>query len=315
MSRFLLIVCMIVASGGLGASAAEERPAAWFPDGASIAVSASPTRVTVGDRILYTLSVVVPKGVTATLPVFGPTVGDFHIKDLGPLPIVKRKDGGEEISHRYELNLYETGVKSIPPLSVVLRGEGGKAAELNAGPIAVVSESVLDKDAKDIKDIKPPLALAYVPVAPVVWLCVGAAVAALAVFAFRRIRRKRELAPPPPRSAHDVAYDELERLRAMDLIAKGRVKEYYVRISDIVRRYIERRFDLKAPDRTTEEFLAEAGASGLLDPRARTLVGDFLMQCDMVKFARYGPTAEEIEGVYAAAKRFVDETAPVSRKL
>lgn len=310
MRRFLLNVCLIVASGGL--CAAEERPAGWFPDGASIAVSASPTRVTVGDRILYSLRVVAPKGVTATLPVFGRTLGEFRIRDLGPLPAIARKDGFEEISRRYELNLYETGVKSIPPLSVVLRGREGKAAELDAGPIVVVSESVLDKDAKDIKDIKPPLALEYVPVTPIVWLCIGMAVATIAIFMLRRIRRKRKLAPPPPRSPQLIAYDELERLRAMDLIAKGRVKEYYVRISDIVRRYIERRFSLKAPDRTTEEFLAEAGASGLLDPRARTLVGDFLEQCDMVKFARYGPTAEEIDGVYAAAKRFVDETVPTT---
>lgn len=303
---------MIVASGVL-AAAAEERAPGWFPEGAGISASASPTRVTVGDKILYTLRVAAPKGVAVTLPSFGRTLGDFQIKDLGPLPAAMRKDGCEEMAHRYELNLYETGVKSIPPLPVVLRGPDGKAAEIDAGPIAVVSESVLDRDAKDIRDIKPPLALAYVPAAPLAWLCAGMAAAALAVFAFRRIRRKMALAPPAPRSPRDVAYEELERLRAMDLIAKGRVKEYYILISGIVRRYIERRFSLRAPDRTTEEFLAEAGASGLLDPRARTLVGDFLLQCDMVKFARYGPSAGEIDGVYAAAKRFVDETAaPVS---
>lgn len=315
MRRILLSVCLIVAAGVLGAAAAEKGSAAWPPDGASIAVLATPTRVTVGDKILYTLRVVAPKGVAATLPVFGRTLGEFRIKDLGPLPVVKLKDGGEEISHRYELNLYETGVKSIPPLTVVLRGKDGKVAELDAGPVVVVSESVLDKDAKEIKEIKPPLTLTYVPVALILWLCMGIAAAALAIFALRRIRRRGKIAPAPPRSPQGIAYDELERLRAMNLVAKGLVKEYYVRISGIVRRYIERRFSLKAPDRTTEEFLAEAGASGLLDPRARTLVGDFLGQCDMVKFARYGPTAEESDGVYAAAKRFVDETAPVSRKL
>jgi hypothetical protein len=313
MRRFLFNVCLIVAAGVLGAPAAGEKSASWLPEGAGIAVLASPTRVTVGDKILYSLRLVVPKGVAATLPVFGRTWGEFRIRDLGALPVVKRKDGCEEISRRYELSLYETGVKTIPPLSVVLRGQGGKVAEIDAGPVIVVSESVLDEDAKVIKDIKPPFKLTYVPIALIVGVSVGIAVAALAFLMLRRAGRKRETAPSPPRSPHGIAYAELERLRAMNLIAKGLVEEYYVRISDIVRRYVERRFSLKAPDRTTEEFLAEAGASGLLDPRARALVGDFLGQCDMVKFARYGPTAREIDGVYAAAKRFVDETAPTAK--
>ncbi|MEJ2744845.1 MAG: hypothetical protein P8123_04035 [bacterium] len=216
MIRFLLKVCLIVASGVLCVSAAEERAPAWFPDGASISASASPTRVTVGDRILYTLRVVAPKGVAATLPVFGRTLGEFQIKDLGPLPVVKRKDGSEEISHRYELNLYETGVKSIPPFSVVLRGKGGQVAEIDAGSITVVSESVLDEDAKEIKDIKPPLALTYVPIAMIAGICVGVIAAAIAIFAFRRSRRRKKDAPSPPRSPHGIAYDELERLRAMN---------------------------------------------------------------------------------------------------
>lgn len=302
--------CVIVAAGAVCASTAEERSVAWLPDGVSIAVSAGPTRVTVGDRILYTIRVVVPQGITVTPPVCGRTVGEFDIMDIGQLPAARRKNGSEEFSYRYELRLYETGKKSIPPLTVALKGREGKVAEVDGGAIAVVAESVLDKDAKDIKDIKPPLKLACIPVTPIVWLCVGGAAAAAALVALRRVRRKGELSKPPPRPPHLIAYEELAQLLAMNLIARGRVKEYYIRISDIVRRYIERRFGLRAPDRTTEEFLAEASASGLLDARARILVGDFLEECDMVKFARYGPTDEEINGAYAAAKRFVDETVP-----
>jgi len=176
-------------------------------------------------------------------------------------------------------------------------------------------ESVLAKDAKDITDIKSPLELRYFPGRFIAWCAAAAVVALGALLTAWHMRRKKERPAPPPLPPHVLAYRELERLCAMNLVAQWRVKEYYVRLSDIVRRYIERRFGLRAPDRTTEEFLAEAVVSGLLDARARTLGGDFLEQCDLVKFARYGPTGDEITRAYSSAKKFVDETKEEEEKV
>ncbi|MDD5556851.1 MAG: hypothetical protein PHN82_06325, partial [bacterium] len=133
-----------------------------------------------------------------------------------------------------------------------------------------------------------------------------AAVAAAAAV----LRRRRRRGPPaaPARPAHEIALEEIARLLAADLPGRGLVREFYASLSDIVRRYIERRFGLNAPDRTTEEFLLEAGAAGGLPERERGLVGDFLARCDLVKFARYGPRAGEIAGAAAAARRFIEET-------
>jgi hypothetical protein len=301
-------LCALLALAAAPAGGTEGATPVWRPEGVSLVVSASPTRVTVGDRILYTLGITVQEGVTVTPPAVGQKLGDFRIRELGREPASRGKDGRRAFSFLYDLRAYETGDKYIPPLGVVLSSDRGQTAELDAGRIAVVVESVLDKDPKDIKDIKPPLGLSYVPVRMIIWLGAGAAAAVAAVILVSRRKRRGDLEGPSPLPPHVIAYAELQRLLEMNLIARGRVKEYYIRLSDIVRRYIERRFGLRAPDRTTEEFLAEASASGSLDARARTLVGDFLEQCDMVKFAKYGPTHDEIDGASAAAKRFVDET-------
>jgi hypothetical protein len=93
-----------------------------------------------------------------------------------------------------------------------------------------------------------------------------------------------------------------------DLIAKGLVREYYYRITNILRHYIEDRFGLLAPERTTEEFLTEMAHANQLDATHKILIREFLERCDMVKYAKYGPSRIEIKETYDAAKRFIDET-------
>jgi hypothetical protein len=114
--------------------------------------------------------------------------------------------------------------------------------------------------------------------------------------------------------AHEIAYEELAKLKAMDLPAKGMIKEYYIRLSDIARRYIENRFSYRAPEMTTEEFLNYIKISGELGPEHRDLLKNFLTQCDMVKFAKYGPTPLEILDSFKLAEKFVDQTKLVEKE-
>lgn len=309
---FAAAAILFVAPASYGGDAAAPP---WQPEGVRVVVSANPTRVTVGEPILCTLAISVPSGMTVSPPATGLQAGEFRIRELGRRSVSDAKRAREDIVIRYDLRAYTTGEKQIPPLKAVVRDTEGRSAEADAGPIAVSVESVLDKEPKDIRDIKPPLPLPYFPVRLAAALAVCAAIAAAAAFVLtRRFRRGRAAEAAPSRAPHEIAYDELRRLKAMNLPLAGRVKEYYIRLSDIVRRYVEARFGLKAPEMTTEEFLVGAGGSGLLDPRARALVGDFLEQCDMVKFARYGPIPDEMDGAFGAAVRFVDETRPATRE-
>jgi hypothetical protein len=86
--------------------------------------------------------------------------------------------------------------------------------------------------------------------------------------------------------------------------------EYYFRLADIVRGYIERRFGLLAPERTTEEFLREARQDRSLTAEQKDMLGRFLRAADLVKFALHRPEPAEAASALAAARRFVTETAP-----
>ena len=83
-----------------------------------------------------------------------------------------------------------------------------------------------------------------------------------------------------------------------------------MRLSDIVRSYLEGRFHLRAPEMTTEEFLQAAQRDPQLAPPQRSLLGTFLSEADLVKFARYVPAADDSERAYRAAREFVQSTAP-----
>ncbi len=102
-----------------------------------------------------------------------------------------------------------------------------------------------------------------------------------------------------------------ERLAlALDLI--GQPEPFCTAVSEITRTYLEERFGLRAPDQTTEEFLAELPRSIVLDLRHKQFLADFLTQCDLVKFARFEPTRTELEQLHASALNLVEETVPRS---
>lgn len=196
-----------------------------------------------------------------------------------------------------------------PP--VRYRRPGEDLTEAPADEVVVTVESVLARaaGATDIRNIKPP------EEPPVDWrpyYLAGAALAALAALALlasrlrRRAARAHPVPPPPP---HEIALEELERLRARRLIEEGAFKEYYSRLSAIVRAYVERRFGLRSPEMTTEEFLLTSARSGRLDHAHRALLGEFLTESDLVKFARHLPTIEASARAWASARRFVEETA------
>ena len=93
-----------------------------------------------------------------------------------------------------------------------------------------------------------------------------------------------------------------------EYLSSGKVQDFYVELSNIVRHYIENRFQLKAPEMTTEEFLLTLKESTVLNSEQKSLVKDFLSHCDMVKFAKYFPQKDEIDSSYESAKNLVDQT-------
>jgi hypothetical protein len=108
-----------------------------------------------------------------------------------------------------------------------------------------------------------------------------------------------------------VAVRELRRLREEN----PPVEEFYTRLSDIVRQYLEGQMGLRAPERTTEEFLFEVSRDHSLSTGHRELLGAFLQEADLVKFARFQPRSEDKMRALDAAERFVQDTQPLAAEV
>lgn len=153
----------------------------------------------------------------------------------------------------------------------------------------------------DIRDIK---GLVPVPMPWWVWALVATAVVALAagIWWWRRRKPAPVINPAtPPPTPFEIALAALAKLRSANLP----VEDFYTELSDIVRQFIEGRYGLRAPERTTEEFLAEAQ----LPAHQMDLLRAFLVECDLVKFARHQPALADRERAFAAVEKFVRESA------
>lgn len=277
--------------------------------------SADKDEVTIGDKIKLVIRVKYKDDITVQFPEVGKQIGVFAIKETGFAETPKReKDGYSVVERNYLLNSYEIGRHTIPSLKIKYKSSQGEG-EVAANEVIIDITGVIKEGemSGDIKDILPPVDVPTSFKRLIVWISVGLGFLLLSgiicglVYKFKK-RSKIQAQAFIKRDPHEIAYELLERLSKEDLIAKGLVKEYYYRITNILRHYIEDRFGLLAPERTTEEFFTEMAHTNQLDDTHKILIREFLERCDMVKYAKYGPSKSEIKETCDAAKRFIDET-------
>lgn len=179
---------------------------------------------------------------------------------------------------------------------------------LNTDPVAVTVVSLLpDKKAAALNDIAPPMAMAsYLPL----YLAAACLLLVLLLFLWWRFsKRFKKREEPPPAPPHLRAHQALDRLVASGYLEQGELILFFRKLSDILRRYIEERFSVRAPEQTTEEFLQTIAAMASFRAADKKLLQDFLTHCDLIKFARLEPTVREGRDRLQLCRRFIDETA------
>ncbi len=269
-------------------------------------------KIRIGDRIKLEVVAKDKKGLDVSLPEKPDDLGAFSL--ISSAPIKKGFFGKETIGREYILSIYTTGSHEIPSVPVGYKRTGGTDWIMAESPKVMIEvQSVLKGDETDIKDIKGLILYRSKTLLFLVLIMIVALI--LLLFFFRkRLKESFRIRKVAVKPAYIIAYEELEALREMHLPEAGKIKEYYIRLSDIVRRYIENRFSYKAPEMTTEEFLSSIKNSTKIQKESKEFLKEFLSRSDMVKFAKYSSTLPEMEKSFVLAEEFIDRTKPVEQK-
>lgn len=297
--------------------------------------------ITIGDKITYTLVVEHDKDTQLLNPkpivmasenceVYGPEVKQLKGK-------TKQRSGILKLIE-YKLIAYEPGTYNIPPIVIQCRDANGREFSVMSQPLGFSVRSVRSNNAQTIRDIKGPEGVPR-NITPYI-LILGTLIVGFSIAVYFYFRGRKSVIVKPEtvilqRLPHEIALEELREIELMGLVAKGEIKEYCTRISEVIRRYIEKSYGIAAMELTTAkvldslETILEYNDSIVVNERDSSLyqreipphsplyqrggkgdlidkIGDFLSACDSVKFAKYQPNADEAYNLLQQARKIVE---------
>ena len=315
----LLLLLLVMPASAAFAEGALEATSESGP--VQVTIRIEPAEPIIGDPILFEIEARAEPGVELLMPAFGEALDRFRVVEFAPSEEIDEA-GGTVARQRYTLQSSRSGPQSMPPLLVefVDRRPGRDPAPEGADAYEVLTEridfrvsSVLGEGVpEDLRPVLGALPPRRAPGGPLWVYGLGAAflLAAGAPFALRAFRAR--LARERRRSAYEIARAELDSILGGPRPDAKSVDAFFVKLSFVVRRYLEDRFGLRSPELTTEEFLDELSRSPDLVRSQRELLTEFLRGADLVKFAGHVPDADAVQAAIDAASHFLEETREVA---
>ena len=275
--------------------------------------------ILIGDQTGFSVTAEMPAGAVsgaiAGLQTISDTLaGKIIILSRSPRDTTISPAGIVTITDRYLITAFDSGTYEIPPFyAEVVSGDSLLRFYSGYSSLQVLRPDITPQDTTDvIFDIVPPRTapVAFSEILP--WLVIALIVALVLYLLARFLPRnplRRFVRPvPPPEPADVIALRELNTLREEELWQKGDVKEYYSRLSDIIRRYLDNRYGISSPELTTDETVRMLQKAAVTTGPQMSQVKELLSLSDMVKFAKYLPESAQHEKHHDDSIRFVEQT-------
>ena len=278
-----------------------------IPPDVQVRIEIAPKVATVGDPIRFDYDIAAPAGWQVGVLGLEKQANDFSILQ-GPaltMPSARQKSdnalpapAGSLMHHHARIiaAVYKTGSFIFPSVRISLRTTEGKFLTVSSPSANIEIQSVLTAKDGTLIDLKKQAELADSGR----WRLWAAALLGLALLLgiawfIRKRRRVRSPGIPdsPFRDPLELAESDLRDLLARGLPEKDLVKEFYVGLSEIVKRILEAGYGIHTAERTTSEIVDSLRRGPERIPEDLNRVESFLLACDMVKFARYIPGKDE----------------------
>ena len=274
----------------------------------SARASVDSTHYLIGDWIVIHINIVHPRGITIQPPA-GDSVAGFLI--LQHRPLTKKSD--TLTATDLVVARYDSVSTEFPPLPLHYYLAGDSAAHtVFTNPLHLTVSTVAVDTTKEMADLKPPMAIPMSLAEIAMYLGIVLFCAGLAYLLYRYWKKRKEhragqVYVPPLRPAHVIALEELAMLKGRKLWQQGHIKEFYTEITEILRRYIENRYQLMALEKTTDEIMGGL-RSVPVAPEVLPPLETILRRADLVKFAKYQPGIPEHEEMFTVAYDLIDRT-------
>lgn len=207
---------------------------------------------------------------------------------------------------------FELGEQELPSIAVAVAAPDGTVRTLLTDPFRIGVESIGLDESGEIRDIKGPLSISRNWWTLLPWLLLVAALAWGALHLHRRRRARPAFVAarpaPPPRPFHLVALEALDELERSALLERGHIKTYHVRVSEIIRSYVEGQLEVPALEMTTGE-VADGMRGAALGHAITESFRTFLDRCDLVKFAKLRPGVDDSREAMGMARSLVGMTS------
>jgi hypothetical protein len=313
MRRPGVLLALMIA--GLVACGEKEEPAAPIPEGPvewEVTATADKSTIQVGEDLAVQLTLRHPPDADFIVP-SGPELEPFElierIDEPSPSPV--------ESVITLRMGAYRLpGEIAVPPIKVEYRDESEEMVSVETEAIPINLVTSLTPDITDINDIHDPIEDIPLPTHwnRLWWLLAALLATLIAYFVYRKLRKDQiapmEMAPAPPLIPPEIEAERaLRKLADERLLEQGRELEFYVALSEIMKRYAGRRFSVPYLERTTTEILADLKTTRLHFEKAENLKGIFIAS-DIVKFARVSYPGEASQHMIPEGFRFVADTRP-----
>lgn len=247
--------------------------------------------------------------------------GKHKLNDLGK--------GRKQLQQEYTVQVFDSGLYVMPKIYCISGSDTiiPQSPALKVEPVALDSTNLVIENGEatgltvhDYTDISSMMDNFWDFVPDVVqkhwWkVLIGLVIIGLLIFSYFKwfrygkmpLRPQRKQIPP-----YVLAVRQLDALREKKLWQKGADKEYYTRLTDILRIYLYGRFGINAMEMTSEQIREAIAQCDMISDEA-ALVNDVLSEADFVKFAKARPSADVNERTFNDVRQFVEITKPVEQ--
>ncbi len=282
-----------------------------------VTATADTNQIRIGEQFKIILKANVPNGINLKFPVFPDSLGALEIISRGSIDTILAGDKSNiTMTQSLQVTSFDSGYYVVEPFHFTsLNPETGYSDTLSTEAFLISVKTVPVDTTQAIKDIKAPLEV-ELTWQEILFIVLLVALGIFLIWFFIRLwkNRKVKVAPLlpkiPDKPAYEIALEALKKTEQEKLWQQGFYKPYHSAVSDILREYIERSFDINALELTSDETLERINRQRLADGLSERLAY-ILHTADLVKFAKLIPMADENEKTIRYAYDFIHATRPV----